>query len=200
MTQSEQDPKSLEKSKELLEARTSVAWSEQMAPRLSQWVMELASWEQDSARRLQGIGFGYWQYPQLLSLEQLAEQAQRRYERLIGLMLELKIDYQALEASCYQVELLAAQRLEEPSRLIDLLLIAGLLESRCCERLQSLLCYCEPAITRLMSELLERKQELASRYLELARELAGDEWQPRLSELARHEAKLLETQMSERLC
>jgi tRNA-(ms[2]io[6]A)-hydroxylase len=88
----------------------------------------------------------------------------------------------------------ALVRAEEPDQLIDLLLVAALIEARSCERFRLLSETLEDdELAGLYGELLASEARHHQTYLELAQQLAApDAVRERLAELARREAEILQ--------
>ena len=92
----------------------------------------------------------------------------------------------------YAAALRARCRRAEPGRLLDRLLVFALIEARSAERLALLAAAIPDAATaHLYAGLADAECRHRDTFLELAAALAADEWLPRLTELAEHEASVI---------
>lgn len=118
-----------------------------------------------------------YRYPERTRLAQrmsrLAREELRHFEQSRQLMHELDMSFERLSASRYAASLRKAVRPEEPERLLDMLVVAALIEARSCERFAVLVPRLPERIARFYGGLLASEARHFEVYLELARRECG---------------------------
>jgi tRNA-(ms[2]io[6]A)-hydroxylase len=132
---------------------------------------------------------GFLQAP----ISQLAREELAHFERTLELLERKGIAYRSMRPSPYAARLHALLRHREPDRCLDVLLVAGLIEARSCERMKLLAdAVADPEIADFYRDLLACEARHHGLYVQLAEQLTDPaSARGRLEELAIHEAKLL---------
>jgi tRNA-(ms[2]io[6]A)-hydroxylase len=108
-------------------------------------------------------------------MSRLAREELRHFEQTRLLMAELDMPFERMSASRYAASLRDAVRMEEPERLLDMLLVAALIEARSCERFAVLEPRLPQPVARFYGGLLAAEARHFEVYLELARRESGVE-------------------------
>ena len=126
-------------------------------------------------------------------LSPIAREELEHFERVVALLEQRGRPLRPLPAPPYGASLAAAVRRQEPSRMLDSFLVAGLIEARSHERLALLAAHSpEPALRALYTALLASEARHFGAYWLLAEERFGrEDTQVRLQELAALEAEAL---------
>lgn len=177
-----------------LGAPTPVTWARAAVESLDLLLTDHANCELKAAST--ALAFIY-RYPERTSLVQrmsrLAREELRHYEQVRRLMEKRAIPFRRLSASRYAVSLRSAARDAEPQRLLDMLLVAALIEARSCERFALLVPRLPGDIGEFYAGLLASEARHFENYLELARRqtgAVGGEVDGRLRTLCELEAEL----------
>ncbi len=139
-----------------------------------------------------------FRYPQHAFLQQpmaaLASEELAHYQRVLAVLDRRGVAFARQKPSAYGGRLHALARAEEPGQLMDLLLVAALIEARSCERFRLLSATLEDAeLAGLYGDLLASEARHHQIYVELAQQLAAPSAvRERLEELARCEAEILQ--------
>jgi tRNA-(ms[2]io[6]A)-hydroxylase len=160
-------------------------------------LLDHAHCEKKAAGTAVNLLFRYPEHPFLqVPLSQLAREELVHFEQVVRRLEERGIAFERQKPSAYGGKLHRHVRPGEPERLLDVLLVAALIEARSCERFQRLaeaLESDEPELAGLYRGLLASEARHHNVYLGLARELAEPATvSARLAELARIEAAILE--------
>jgi tRNA 2-(methylsulfanyl)-N6-isopentenyladenosine37 hydroxylase len=119
-----------------LAAPTSAAWLEQAAARPDLLLIDHAHCERKAAGVALQLMFRYPGDGGLAEvLSPLAREELEHFEQVLGLMRRRGIALRPLAAPSYGAELARAVRREEPGRMLDSFLVAGLIEARSHERM-----------------------------------------------------------------
>ena len=149
---------------------TPEAWVSEALGRLPALLQDHANCELKAAST--ALAFIY-RYPERSELAQrmsrLAREELRHFEQTRQLMHELDMPFERLSASRYAASLREAVRPDEPGRLLDMLLVAALIEARSCERFAVLVPRLPARIARFYDGLLASEARHFEDYLELAR-------------------------------
>lgn len=126
-------------------------------------------------------------------LAELAREELEHFQQVLALLDARGIRYATLRPSPYGLALHALVRRDEPDRLLDVLLIAALIEARSCERFQILAeGVPDPALAALYRSLLACEARHHGLYLELASQLVARAVRDvRLEALAAAEAEIV---------
>jgi tRNA 2-(methylsulfanyl)-N6-isopentenyladenosine37 hydroxylase len=177
-----------------LAAPTSAAWLEQAIARPDLLLIDHAHCERKAAGVALQLMFRYPGDAALAEvLSPLAREELEHFELVLGLMGRRGIALRPLAAPAYGAELAKAVRREEPSRMLDSFLVAGLIEARSHERMALLAEHLPDAELRgLYRELLASEARHFGLYWLLCEERFGRETTAaRLQELAVLETEAL---------
>jgi tRNA 2-(methylsulfanyl)-N6-isopentenyladenosine37 hydroxylase len=126
-------------------------------------------------------------------LAELAREELAHFQQVLGVLERRGVRYAAIRPSPYGLALHAHVRRDEPDRLLDVLLIAALIEARSCERFQCLAqSVPDPELAAFYHDLLACEARHHGLYFDLAGKLvARTVRDARLAELAAIEAEIL---------
>lgn len=181
---------------EVLAAPTPDAWLQLACEHWQDLLIDHAYCEKKAASSALALMFAYpEQEPLVVALARLAREELRHFEQVSRLMRKLGVPFRRLQPGRYAGQLRAAAATHEPARLLDLLLIAALIEARSCERFGRL----APLLPAPLGGFYADLQQAESRHFGLYLQFAADacdarqplRWQQRLEELARLEAELI---------
>jgi tRNA-(ms[2]io[6]A)-hydroxylase len=114
-----------------------------------------------------------YRYPARTALVQrmsrIAREELRHFEQTRRLMTEMSLPFRRLSASRYAASLRESVRTGEPDRLLDMLLVAALVEARSCERFAVLTPRLPDTVGRFYGTLLSSEARHFEVYLDLAR-------------------------------
>ena len=171
------------------------AWIHEAGRRLPELLLDHANCELKAAST--ALGFIY-RYPERTALirrmSRLAREELRHFEQVRKIMEEMSIPFEHVSASRYAGSLRDAVRKNEPERLLDLLLVAALIEARSCERFAALVPHLPEKLGKFYAGLLDSEARHFEHYLEFAKtesQLDEDARTQRLDELKTLEASLI---------
>ncbi len=178
-----------------LDEPTPREWLDEACGRLPEMLLDHANCELKAAST--ALGFLY-RYPERAALAQrmsrLAREELRHFEQVRSIMDEMEIPFQRLSASRYAGRLRDAVRLDEPYKLLDMLLVGALIEARSCERFALLVPRLPPKLGKFYGGLLASEARHFEHYIAFARSECGvgsAEIDERLAELKDIEAALI---------
>ena len=137
----------------------------------------------------------------LNKMSRLAREELRHFEQVIAIMEKRGIAYRPLSAAGYAAALRKEVRTYEPARLIDTLIVGGIIEARSCERFAALAPHLDEELAGFYTSLLKSEARHFKDYLSLANAIAeksesqGSQasLDQRIQELLAIEAKLIES-------
>ena len=177
-----------------LASETAPGWVENALRERDAILLDHAHCEKKAAGAAVNLLFRYPQHAFLQApLAELAREELEHFERLLRTLEERKIPFARQRPSAYGGRLHRLVREREPERLLDTLLVCGLIEARSCERLKLLAeAWPDPGLASLYRDLLASEARHHGLYVELAQQLAPvDEVRARLAALAVREAEIL---------
>lgn len=177
-----------------LAAPTDPAWAARVLADLDEVLIDHAHCEKKAASSAVRLLFRYPERTALLApLSQLAREELAHFEEVLRHLERRGVAFRHQVPSPYAEGLLSAVRRDEPGRLLDLLLVHGLIEARSCERLGLLAdAAADPALASLWRGLLASEARHHQAFAMLAAEVAPpDVVRERLCTLAEHEAAVL---------
>jgi tRNA-(ms[2]io[6]A)-hydroxylase len=183
-----------------LAAPTSSAWVAQAIARPELVLMDHAHCERKAAGVALQLMFRYPSDGELAErLSPLAREELAHFERVLALMRSRRIDPRPLPAPPYGAALKAQVRGTEPARLLDSLLVAGLIEARSHERMALLAAQSpDPELRGLYGDLLASEARHFGLYWLLCEGRFGREATvERLDQLALSEAEALHGELRE---
>jgi tRNA-(ms[2]io[6]A)-hydroxylase len=180
-----------------LASQTDPAWARRASENVDEVLLDHAHCEKKAASTAINLIFRYPNYPGLMiPLSELAREELEHFEQVVSLIRKRGLEFVRQKPSPYAGRLLAEVRTFEPMRLLDMLLCCSLIEARSCERMQLLAEeLTDPDLRELYKGLLACEARHHATYVDLARDLElvpEDELRARLTELAQHEARVLE--------
>ncbi|MDX1696484.1 MAG: tRNA-(ms[2]io[6]A)-hydroxylase [Ketobacteraceae bacterium] len=161
--------------KQFLGCETPAAWLAEAPNRLDILLIDHAHCEKKAASTAMNLLFRYVDRPELLrKLSQLAREEMLHFEQVLDYMEAMGVTYDHLSPARYAMGLREHIRQDEPSRLIDTLIIGAFIEARSCERfaaLAPLLAQSEytAELARYYQFLLKSESRHYEDYLSLAR-------------------------------
>ena len=177
-----------------LAAPSAAAWLEQALAHPDTVLIDHAHCERKAAGAALQLMFRYPFDGDLAAvLSPLAREELEHFELVQRLMIRRQIPLRPLTAPPYGAGLARLVRRQEPQRLLDSLLVAGLIEARSHERMGLLACHSpDPELAGLYGDLLASEARHFGLYWVLAeRRFPRPQLMERLEELARAEAALL---------
>jgi tRNA-(ms[2]io[6]A)-hydroxylase len=178
-----------------LPCETPGAWVEWALEHPALLLVDHANCEKKAASTALNLMFRYVDRPDLLQrLSRLAREELRHFEQVLAIMQRRGIDYPQLSASRYAAGLRAQVRSAEPGRLVDTLLVGGIIEARSCERFARLLPVLDDELAEFYQSLLKSEARHFCDYIELAKADAAEaELEGRLETLLAVEQGLIES-------
>ena len=177
------------------DAATPDEWVNEACRRIPELLLDHANCELKAAST--ALGFLY-RYPDRTALAQrmsrLAREELRHFEQVRIIMQDMKVPFDRLTASRYAGGLRDTVRDDEPHKLLDLLLVGGLIEARSCERFAKLAPQLPEQLGKFYNGLLASEARHFEHYISLATTECGvsdDEIESRLAELKKIEASLI---------
>ena len=155
-------------------------------------LIDHAQCEKKAASTAMSLLYRYVDQPLLLSkMSQLAREELLHFEQVVGLMEKRGVAYRHLTASRYAEGLRRHLRSNDPERLIDVLIIGGLIEARSCERFARLIPYLDEELAKFYRTLVKSEGRHFEDYLLLARQQTKDSIDERIAFFVAREAELI---------
>ena len=177
-----------------LSSLSSKNWLEQSLSNPIEILIDHAHCERKAAGVAIQLMFRYPSEPDLAEvLSPIAREELEHFEKILFLLKDLGHSLKALKPPPYGAELAKCVRKEEPYRMLDSFLIAGLIEARSHERLSLLALNSEHKSFKLLYEsLLESEARHFGIYWKLAQtKFSKNETNKRLEELSNIESEIL---------
>ncbi len=177
-----------------LSSLSSVNWLELALSNPIEILIDHAHCERKAAGVAIQLMFRYPSEPDLAEvLSPIAREELEHFEKILFLLKDLGHSLKALKPPPYGAELAKCVRKEEPYRMLDSFLIAGLIEARSHERLSLLALNSEHTSFKLLYEsLLESEARHFGIYWKLAQtKFSKNETNKRLEELSNIESEIL---------
>ena len=183
-----------ESAEDLLGCATPPAWLDAAVRQLPVLLSDHATCERKAAATALGLIHRYVDRADLrLRLSRLAREELRHFEQVLAQMQRARVGYLRLPPGRYASRLRAFVRTVEPGRLVDLLLVGGVIEARSCERFSSLCRVLDGELGRFYEGLCAAEARHFGVYLDLAKGVAPSETTRRLEELLTLERQLVES-------
>ena len=177
-----------------LSSLTSNEWIKQALKNPIDILIDHAHCERKAAGVAIQLMFRYPCEPDLAEvLSPIAREELEHFEKILYFLKDLSYSLKALKPPPYGTELSKSIRKDEPYRMLDSFLVAGLIEARSHERLSLLALNSEQESFKLLYEsLLESEARHFGIYWNLAKtKFSKDETYQRLDELSKVESKIL---------
>lgn len=171
------------------------AWLDEAGDRIPELLLDHANCELKAASTALGFLYRYPDRTELVQrMSRLAREELRHFEQVRQIMVDMQVPFERLSASRYAGGLREAVRVDEPYKLLDMLLVGALIEARSCERFARLAPTLPPKLGRFYSGLLASEARHFEHYVSFAKSETGigeTEIDERLNELKEIEAKLI---------
>ena len=178
--------------RDFLPCATPPSWVEWALEHPELLLIDHAHCEKKAASTALSLMFRYVDRPELLTLlSRLAREELLHFEQVLDIMEGRGVEYRHLSASRYAVSLRAHVRSSEPARLVDVLIVGAFIEARSCERFAVLAPEVDDELGRYYRFLLQSESRHFRDYLDLARQYAEEDIEPRVAFLAEREAELI---------
>jgi tRNA-(ms[2]io[6]A)-hydroxylase len=178
-----------------LASETEPGWVAAVERDLPTFLLDHAHCEKKAASTAINLIFRYQMHPELMvPLSELAREELEHFEQVLGILRARGWAFEPLGPSPYAAGLFKAIRKTEPGRLMDTMLVCALIEARSCERMRLLAQELRDAeLADYYRSLLASEARHHALYVDLTLQRYGREATlARLSELAAHEAAVLE--------
>lgn len=177
----------------VLRSRTSPRWLKLALERFDEVLVDHAHCEKKAAANALSLLQAHPEVEGLPSqMARLAREESAHLARVLALMEARGLKLGRDLGDPYAQRLQALMRKAQPSRRLDRLLVAAIIEARSCERLALLAeGLTDPALRRFYGELARSEDGHQALFYRLALGAHGDEAQARLDELLHAEAQLL---------
>ncbi|MEO1147934.1 MAG: tRNA isopentenyl-2-thiomethyl-A-37 hydroxylase MiaE [Cyanobacteria bacterium J06638_22] len=179
-----------------LQSPTSVAWVEQAIAHLDTVLLDHSHCERKAASVALNLMFRYpSNRPLVKALTAIAQEELEHFEQVNQWLERRNVPLAPLSAPPYGAKLKAEVRRDEPERMLDLLLVSGLIEARSHERLGLLATHCpDPELAAFYRGLMASEARHYGIYWTLAtQEFDRPVVNQRLEELATVESAILST-------
>ena len=178
---------------EFLHCATPKAWIQWALEHPDILLIDHAHCEKKAASTAINLMFKYADKPELLTtLSQLAREELLHFEQVLKIMSERKVQFGHLVPSEYAGRLREHVRTYEPARLVDILIVGGIIEARSCERFAALAPMVDEDLGRYYRYLLKSEARHFEDYLHLAQLYAEEDISARVQFFLAEERKLVE--------
>ena len=177
-----------------LQSASDARWLAQVDAHLDEILIDHAHCEKKAAGVAMNLLFSYVdQVPLARAMTEIVNEELAHFHRVLDLLERRGIRFRKLSPSSYGQRLHALVHKEEPSRAIDRLLVAGLIEARSCERFAVLRDHVADAeLQEFYGSLFESEARHHATYVRLACDMAPEETvRERLHRLAAEEAAII---------
>lgn len=178
-----------------LASRTDPDWGRRAVDAIDEILLDHAHLEKKAAGTAVNLIFRYPQHAALMTpLSRLAREELAHFEQVLKILEGRGVPFTRQRPAPYAGRLMRVVREGEPERLLDTLVCCAVIEARSCERMKVLAESLEQGeLQDLYRGLLACEARHHGTYLELARAVFEPaEVEARLSEIAAHEARVLE--------
>ncbi|MGM0449541.1 MAG: tRNA-(ms[2]io[6]A)-hydroxylase [Pseudomonadota bacterium] len=179
---------------DFLPCATPQAWIDAALANQELLLIDHAHCEKKAASTALGLMYRYMEDPDLLHrMSRLAREELRHFEQVLSILQKRGIQYRHLTPARYAQGLHQHARKEEPGRLVDTLIIGGIIEARSCERFAVVAPLLDEELAEFYDSLLKSEARHYQDYLRLAEKAAGDEVKERVETLLAAEAELIQS-------
>jgi tRNA-(ms[2]io[6]A)-hydroxylase len=180
--------------KTFLGCNTPVAWCERAAIEQTTLLIDHAHCEKKAASSAIAMLFRYPQHEELInSLSRIAREELRHFEQVIAILKKRNIAFQTLKPARYAEALLKGMSVNEPERLVDLMIVSAFIEARSCERFASVIPYLDEELGSFYASLLKSEARHYQGYLKFAEKYASFDIQERVGYFRARENELILT-------
>lgn len=184
---------------QFLKVKTPKAWLDAALGEKEILLIDHAHCEKKAASTALNLMFRYVDRGELLrKMSQLAREELLHFEQVLDLMSERDVAYQHLSPSRYAKGLRDGIEMQEPSRLVDTLIVGAFIEARSCERFHALAQIIDDeGLSRYYHFLLKSESRHFVDYLDLAQLYSDSPIDQRVETFRQIENELIESQDSE---
>lgn len=177
----------------LLQCPTPQAWLDAAVQQQTTLLIDHANCEKKAASTALSLMYRYVDKADLLhKLSRLAREELRHFEQVFSIMQKRDVDYVHIAPSRYAAGLHKHMRKQEPLRLLDTLIIGGIIEARSCERFRALAPLLDAELCKFYQGLLASEERHFRDYFSLALAYCDTDFTARIDELTAIEAELIE--------
>ena len=171
---------------------TPAAWIDVALENQELLLIDHANCEKKAASTAMNLLYRYIDRDDLLKkMSQLAREELLHFEQVVGIMKERGVSYRHVSSSRYASGLRELVRKGGEDELVDVLICGALIEARSCERFAALVPHLDDTLAKFYRSLLRSEGRHYQDYLELARQYAGTDIQPRIDEFREIERELI---------
>lgn len=157
-------------------------------------LIDHAHCEKKAASTALSLMYRYVSDTELLErMSRLAREELRHFEQVLSIMKKRGVAYDHLTPSRYAAGLRKPVRTDEPGRLVDTLIVGGIIEARSCERFASLVPHLDEELSAFYAGLLRSEARHYRDYLYLAEKAAGGDVSGRVDTFLALERELIES-------
>ena len=151
-------------------APTPNEWLEAAQSNIDVLLIDHANCEKKAASTALNLMYRYVEEGDLLLLlSALAREELRHFEQVVAILAKRDITYRQLSSARYAGELRKLVRTHEPARLIDLMVVSGVVEARSCERFERLMTVLDEELASFYSSLWRSEARHCGYYLGFAK-------------------------------
>uniref|UniRef100_UPI0035C6BF94 tRNA-(ms[2]io[6]A)-hydroxylase n=1 Tax=Marinobacter sp. TaxID=50741 RepID=UPI0035C6BF94 len=137
-------------------------------------LIDHAHCEKKAASTALSLMYRYVDNTDLLNkMSRLAREELRHFEQVLAIMKKRGVQYDHLTPARYAAGLRQEVRSEDPSRLVDVLIVGAIIEARSCERFARLAPHLDDKLTDFYNSLLKSEARHYQDYLKLAEQANG---------------------------
>ena len=172
---------------------TPAAWIARALQEPAILLIDHANCEKKAASTALNLMYRYTgHYDILHKMSRLAREELRHFEQVIAIMKKRGVPYAHVTASRYAASLHTHIRKQDPHKLVDTLIVGGIIEARSCERFAALAPQLDPQLQKFYGSLLQSESRHFSDYLALARRYAEGDITERVAFFLGKERELIE--------
>jgi tRNA-(ms[2]io[6]A)-hydroxylase len=159
---------------EFLPCRTPERWIENALANQDLMLIDHAHCEKKAASTALSLMYRYVDNPDLLNkMSRLAREELRHFEQVLAIMKKRGVTYDHLTPARYAAGLRKEVRVEDPGRLVDVLIVGAIIEARSCERFAALAPHLDDTLADFYNGLLKSEARHYQDYLRLAQQANG---------------------------
>ena len=165
-------------------APTPNEWLEAAQSNIDVLLIDHANCEKKAASTALNLMYRYVEEGDLLlRLSALAREELRHFEQVVAILVKRDITYRQLSSARYAGELRKLVRTHEPARLIDLMVVSGVVEARSCERFERLMTVLDEELASFYSSLWRSEARHCGDYLGFAKKRDPEGFASRLKKV-----------------
>jgi tRNA-(ms[2]io[6]A)-hydroxylase len=179
---------------EVLHCRSPKTWVEAALTQRGILLSDHATCERKAAATALALIHRYLDVPELShGLSKLAREELKHFEQVLDFMKDASVPYQRVAPGRYAHALRAFVRHDEPGRLIDLLLVAAVIEARSCERFACVRAADDGELGRFYGRFCAAEARHYLTYVGIAKRVAREDVAARFTTLLALERDLIES-------